>query len=67
LGNFWLPSAPERTIPGTLLISDGGNIELEVLGIFEESEIEAINGNNNFKRIVGLIEGHEDVTLEDCF
>ena len=31
LGYFWLPSAPDEKVPGTLSISDGGNIELEVL------------------------------------
>ena len=40
LGDFWLPSAPDRKIPGTLSISDGGNIELEVAGLFND-EIEA--------------------------
>ena len=30
-GYFWLPSAPGDKVPGTLSISDGGIIELEVV------------------------------------
>ena len=28
-GLFWLPSNPDKKIPGTLTITDGGDIELE--------------------------------------
>jgi hypothetical protein len=70
LGYFGLPSAPERKIPGTLVITDGGNIELEVVGLFDES-IEglnrSLNGTDELKRIVGDIEKHGLVTLDDCF
>jgi len=69
-GYFWLPSAPERKIPGTLIITDGGNIELEVLGFFDEI-IEGLNkaqnGKYELERIIGHIENHGLVTLEDCF
>ena len=69
-GYFWLPSAPERRIPGMLVITDGGNIELEVVGLFDES-IEglnkAINGKDEIERIIGHIEKHGLVTLDDCF
>jgi len=69
-GYFWLPSAPERRIPGTLVITDGGNIELEVVGLFDES-IEglnrALNGKDGLERIIGHIEKHGLVTLDDCF
>jgi hypothetical protein len=67
-GYFWLPSAPERRIPGTLVITDGGNIELEVVGLFDES-IEglnrALNGKDELERIIGHIEKHGLVTLDD--
>lgn len=75
-GYFWLPSAPERKIPGTLVITDGGRIELEVVGLFDESIgglDRAINNKNELKRkdelkrIVGNIEKHGFVTLDDCF
>jgi len=68
-GYFWLPSSPEREIPGTLIITDGGNIELEVVGWFEEI-IEwlntAQNGKDELERIIGHIENHGLVTREDC-
>lgn len=62
-GYFWLPSSPERIIPGTLTITDGGNIELELFGVFDN------NFDNNYKlaRIIGHIEDHGLVTLDDCF
>ena len=61
-GYFWLPSYRERIIPGTLTITDGGNIELELFGVFD-------NNDNNYKlaRIIGHIEKHGLVTLDDCF
>jgi hypothetical protein len=69
-GYFWLPSAPERQIPGTLIITDGGNIELEVVGWFDEI-IEGLNkaqnGKYELERIIGHIEKHGLVTLDDCF
>ncbi len=69
-GYFWLPSAPKRKIPGTLVITNGGNIELEVVGLFDES-IEglnkALNGKDELERIIGHIEKHGLVTLDNCF
>ena len=59
-GYFWLPSEPDRKLPGTLSISDGGNIELEVDDIF-------IAHNDDLKRIVGQIEKDEWVTLDTCY
>ena len=72
LGNFWLPSAPKRKIPGTLSISDGGNIELEVAGHFHDDIEEALltlfnDDSDDLKRIVGLVEGYGEVTLDDCY
>lgn len=65
-GYFWLPENEEIKIPGTLLILDGGEIELEVVGLFEES-IEALNGKDDLSRIIGHVEKDGLVTLEDCF
>ena len=72
LGHFWLPSAPERQIPGTLSISDGGNIELEVAGDFHDNPDEVFstlfdNDSEDLKRIVGLVEKDGWVTLDDCY
>lgn len=69
-GYFWLPSNPEKRIPGTLIIKDGGNIELEVVGLFDDSIDginRAMNGSDALDRIVGHIEKHGLVTLDDCF
>ena len=60
LGDFWLPSAPDRKIPGTLSISEGGIIELEVAGLFDWRP-------QSIERIVGNIEKEGLVTLDDCY
>ena len=60
LGDFWLPAAPDRKIPGTLSISEGGIIELEVAGLFDW-RLQSI------ERIVGDIEKEGLVTLDDCY
>ncbi|MBS61783.1 HEPN domain-containing protein [Salinisphaera sp.] len=65
-GYFWLPDEPDKKIPGTLTISDGGEIELEVVGLFDES-IDALNGKDDLSRIVGHVEKDGLVTLENCF
>ena len=59
-GYFCLPSAPRDKVPGTLSISDGGNIELEIFGPIATS-------NNYVKRIVGETERDRFVTLDDCY
>ncbi|RKU37243.1 hypothetical protein C6496_10885 [Candidatus Poribacteria bacterium] len=78
-GYFWLPSAPEKKYPGTLSISDGGIIDLEIVELFESigsdsADQESVSWDilnwepvfrNRFKRIVGHIETGE-VTLDDC-
>ena len=79
LGCFWLPSAPGGVLPGILSISDGGNIELEVIGGFDDKRMgplfnalrkdpqsaEQIGGY--IERIVGYIENDGPVTLDDCY
>lgn len=68
-GYFWLPAKPEKKVPGTLSVTEGGDIQLELIGLFDES-VEGMNnymkGNDNPKRIVGQIEGGTFVTLENC-
>lgn len=64
-GAFWLPSSPQRQISGTLSISDGGNIELELAQPL-------VNGIGAFKldslnRILGRVEKIGPVTLDNCF
>lgn len=69
-GYFWLHISPDSKLPGTLVITDGGNIELEVVGLFDSSVENMFNNSpehNEFKRIVGHVEEYGLVTLEDCF
>jgi len=65
-GYFWLPENEKRKLPGTLKITDGGEIELEVLGLFDES-IQGLNAPLEIGRVIGTIEKDGLVTLEDCF
>ncbi len=69
-GYFWLHSTPDKKIPGVLLISDGGRIDLEVVGLFDDSINglnSVINGRANIGRIIGHIETYGLITLDDCF
>lgn len=65
-GYFWLPENPEKRIPGTLTISDGGKIELQGFGVFEENNF-MLDMDVPLDRIVGIIEGYGSVTLDKCF
>lgn len=65
-GYFWLHDSAENKVPGTLLISDGGDIELEIVGLLDNS-IEALNGADDLSRIIGHIEEDGLITLENCF
>ena len=68
-GNFWLPESPTHTIPGTLVITDGGRVELEIFGTLEPQEafIDAINNDRQPELINGNIESFGYVTLIGCF
>lgn len=65
-GYFWLPEQQENKIPGILTIKDGRNIELEVVGLFDEN-IKALNREDDLSRIIGHIEKDGLVTLDNCF
>ena len=65
-GYFWLPSAPDEKLPGTIRISDSGEAELEILGIFG-GQIKAFDRESKIERINGDIEGGKLVTLDKCF
>ena len=78
-GYFWFPSAPDKKFPGTLSISDGGIIDLEIVEMCESVGSDSLNSESadwdtlnwepefrsHFKRIVGHIETDE-ITLDDC-
>lgn len=65
-GYFWLPGKEDKKIPGVLLIQDGGKIELEILGHFNEKKAFFFD-NSYIKRIIGHVENHGLITLDDCF
>lgn len=68
-GYFWLPAHPERKVPGTLRITDGGDIELEIISLFDQSVqgiASVFNGSMSLGRILGEIANHGAVTLEKC-
>ena len=62
-GYFWLPSDPDKQISGTLTISDGGVIKLELFGVFRTSG----RGLDPIERIVGHVGEIGFVTLDDCY
>lgn len=66
IGYFWLPGKDDEKIPGTLTISDGGDIELEIVGLFGKG-IESLSDEADLSRIIGHIEKDGFVTLDDCF
>ena len=68
LGYFWHSSTPRAKVPGTLSISDGGTVELEIVHQFERRPpFGGIGFGRGGKRIVGHLENNRIVTLDDCF
>lgn len=65
-GFFWLPADPENRLPGTLEISDGGRIELKVLGAIG-GRLHLFDDLRFIPRIVGIVEKYGAVTLDRCF
>jgi len=64
-GYFSLPSDVEKRVPGTLRINDGGKIELEIIGTFDEADIFS-SKMEKFNRIVGSVGQYGLITLDDC-
>ena len=68
LGYFWHSSTPRAKVLGTLSISDGGTVELEIVHQFERRPpFGGIGFGRGGKRIVGHLENNKIVTLDDCF
>ena len=68
-GVFWLPSTPERQVPGTLSISDGGNVELELAQPLDISSLQAIFGyspDDSLSQIIGHVEKVDLLSLIDA-
>ncbi len=74
-GYWWLPEKPDDKKVGTLQISDGGEISLDLVGIFnnplEQNEVTeihfGINSIDTYERIEGVLEDGEYVVLENCY
>lgn len=64
-GYFWLPGKEESKIPGMLSIDDGGKIELEIIGHFNDGP--SLLSNDSLSRIIGHVEKDGLVTLDNCF
>lgn len=62
-GYFWLPSTPENKVLGTVSISDGGDIEVELVGDIEGERLFPVF---KFERIIGYLENGGAITLENC-
>ena len=65
-GYFWLPIKQEEKLPGTLRISESGEAELEILGVFEDQG-KIFNEEAKIERINGVVEDGKLVTLDNCF
>lgn len=65
-GYLWLPEKEDKKIPGVLSISDGGYIELEIAGLFDES-LDSLNRNDDIDRMIGHVENGGLVILDNCF
>ncbi|NBB07419.1 HEPN domain-containing protein [Pseudomonas monteilii] len=64
-GFFWIPGEEHSKIPGKLSVTDGGVIELEIIGHFN-NDISSIQ-DYKLPRIVGDVEKDGLVTLDNCF
>ena len=71
-GKFWLPSDPENKIAGKLTISDGGEVELELIDLFGRELLDKSRAVFNqsdavdISRILGEVK-EGPVTLDGCF
>ena len=68
-GDFWLPSSPERKVQGTLSISDGGNIKLELAESLDPSIQAQLGGTrpDSLNPILGHVEKDGPVRIDRCY
>ncbi|SIR07298.1 ApeA N-terminal domain 1-containing protein [Marinobacterium stanieri] len=64
-GYFWLPNAPDEKIYGTIKVSNGGEVLLELAGCFKG--FENVHFPDLIGRIHGRTENHGNVLLIDAF
>ncbi len=69
-GFFGLLTNPDKKLTGKLSIINGGKIELEVLGLFDESTAggnRLLNNTDEIDRVIAHIEEYGYVTLDGCY
>jgi len=66
-GYFWLPAKPDNRLPGILRVSETGETNVEVIGIFGDTLAELNDSTPEIGRIVGVIENGDIITLDHCF
>jgi len=66
-GYFWLPAKPDNRLPGVLRVTEMGETNIEVIGIFGDTLAEMNDSTPELGRIVGVIENGDIITLDRCF
>ena len=66
-GYFWLPERPDQRLPGVLHVSETGKTTLEVIGVFGDAIAALTDSSPDLRRVVGVVENGDLVTLEHCF
>ncbi len=66
-GYFWLPGKPDQRLPGVLHVSETGRATLEVIGVFGDAFATLTDSSPDLRRVVGVVENGDLVTLEHCF
>ncbi len=64
-GYFWLPTSPQKRLGGTLRITEGGRVEIELVGNFDSSTDE-FSSLDEIPRILCEVEDLGRVTLDSC-
>ena len=68
-GVFWLPTYPQNQIPGTLSISDGGNVKLEIAQSLDPSIQAQLGGTppDSLNPILGHVENDGPIIIDQCY
>ena len=66
-GRFWLPSKPEREIEGTLSISDGGSIKLELSQPIDTNLKSIFGPTEGLNQIIGHVEKDGPILIDRCY
>ena len=66
-GAFWLPSSPQRQIPGTLSIADGGHVKLELTQPIDTNMQALFGQTDSLNQILGHVEKDGPVLIDRCY